>query len=741
MNSFMSDKMEDNKNEENENILKDKEELEERNIKFRSKTIVERLKQTRNLPKNINILKCFAVLKTEVSNRGIDDIEECVPLFQTFKSFNSYISLNEDIDEAEEILSEVAWIMFHKKYKKNTLIKKPGEKNEYFYLLMSGKIQKVSLVIKRQKITLEEYLIYLLKMKLIKEYEVLKKCRKINKSIMDINYNNIEYFCEKNSKYNYTELLKKASNELINLGFDLKKINLSEESIDIPSIQNYLDVGEIKIDLKNQNDKGPKIFFYIPKYELSCNLSKGDYFGFLTKDKFTEYSSYICLEDCDIGYINKNKNVESSIFEQIDITLSKYFSKNKNKYYIFKDINNKIFNDNYSTFINYRRYKKGDKIILQGSLYEGVYLVKSGEIKINGYYKLNDLTKLMFELIFSLKGFKEYVSPFDIKTIMNENENKRTINDNDLSYERDIKTIDFGILKEGDILGLNELYDYNTSIYNFSAECVSEEAGLFFINKSNFDLMLNKENTLFESVIQKVEINVKYMIGTIKNYKKNMAKENLLKSQKENSKISIKKNTIYDSKSVTKKNLKNDIITTSLIKNKDQSFAETINGNIFSSNTKFRSKNIFKLSNINIPSIRDKLFENHLTHSQDKVIFDKIKIENNRYNKFDKNITSNASNDYIFPSLKNSTIFESKEKNLIKNNTYNYVINKSTIRPNFKLYIFTSPNNILKRKDKKAVIFESIKSKDKLPLLSNKINIKKNIEKKNNRYFRTLFEQ
>ena len=55
MNSFMSDKMEDNKNEENENILKDKEELEERNIKFRSKTIVERLKQTRNLPKNINI--------------------------------------------------------------------------------------------------------------------------------------------------------------------------------------------------------------------------------------------------------------------------------------------------------------------------------------------------------------------------------------------------------------------------------------------------------------------------------------------------------------------------------------------------------------------------------------------------------------------------------------------------------------------------------------------------------------
>ena len=67
--------------------------------------------------------------------------------------------------------------------------------------------------------------------------------------------------------------------------------------------------------------------------------------------------------------------------------MKKAFLYKYNKYYIFKDINIKLFNDNYSTFINYRRYKQGDKIILQGSLYEGVYFVKDGEIKINGYYK------------------------------------------------------------------------------------------------------------------------------------------------------------------------------------------------------------------------------------------------------------------------------------------------------------------------------------------------------------------
>ena len=735
--------MKDNKNELNEKEIKNEDEMEKTNLrKFRSKTIAEKLKQNRNLPKNINMQKCFLLMSTEISNRELSDIEECIPLFQTFNSFNSYMSLNENLDETEELLSEIAWIMVHKKFKKNTLIKKPGERNEYFYLLMTGKIQKVTLVIKREKITLEQYLIYLLKMKLIKEYEVLKKCRKINKSIMDINYNNIEYFCEKNPKYNYLDLLKKASNELINLGFDLKKINFSDECIDIPSIQNYLDVGEIKKDVKSHNDKGPKIYLYIAKYELSCTLSKGDYFGFLTKDRFNEYSSYICLEDCDFGYINKNKSDDSSIFEQINIALSKYFSRNKNKYYIFKDINIKLFNDNYSTFINYRRYKQGDKIILQGSLNEGVYFVKDGEIKINGNYKLNDLTKLMFELIFSLKGFKEHVPAFDAKTIIDDNKNTNEIKDNDTSNEHNLKTIDFGILKEGDILGLNELYDYNTSIYNFSAECISKEAGLFFINKSNFDLILSKENTIYESVIQKVELNIKFMIGTIKNYKKNFSKEKLVNSKKENSKMSIKKSNIYNAKYNNIKNLNQKIITSPIIKNKDKSLNEYIYRNVFTSRKNSRNKNIFNLNNnINAPKIRDKLFKSPFIQSQDKIIFDKINIENNRFNNFDKN----SSIEHIFPSLKISTNYENKEKNLLKNNTYNHIINKNIDKRDYKLYIFTSPNNKLKRKDNNNnnFIFEKINenSKDKLPLLSNEKSAKKNKDKKIKPYFRTLFEQ
>jgi hypothetical protein len=52
-----------------------------------------------------------------------------------------------------------------------------------------------------------------------------------------------------------------------------------------------------------------------------------------------------------------------------------------------------------------------------------------------------------------------------------------------LSYFNGIKTIDFYTLSEGDMLGLNELFDYKTELYNFSAECVSDEVNVFYISK------------------------------------------------------------------------------------------------------------------------------------------------------------------------------------------------------------------------------------------------------------------
>ena len=694
--------------------------IKKKNSLFRSKTLGVKFQIKKILSKNIDIQHCFQVMKTKRSNRGISDIENCKALFKTFNNFYSYISLNNNEDDTDNLLSEISWVIFHKKYKKNTLIKRPGEKNELFYLLMTGKVQKVSLVFKREKITLEEYLIYLLKMKLMKEYEILKKCKQLNKSTMNINYNNIEYFCEKNPKYNYSDLLKKAIDDIIKLGFNLKKLNKCEENFEIPSIKSYLMIGRINKDLKSHINKGPTIYLYIPTYELSSTLSKGDYFGFLNKDIFSEYSSYICIEDCDIGYINKNKIGESSIFEQIDYLFSKYFSKNKNKYYIFKDIGIEIFNNNYSSLFNYMKFKKGDKIFLQGSLNEGIYLIKDGEIKISTYSKLNDLSKLILYLVWSLKGFREHVPPSEFNNIINENNKNNEINDN-ISYEGEEKYFDFGILKEGDIFGLNELYNYNTSIYNFKAECISKEASLFYINKNNFNLILSKERSLYNSVIEKVELRIKYMIGTIKNYKRNMTIDVENNHKKENTKIRIyNNNNNIVNKPVICKNLKTDFIATSWNKSKDKdNFTKQSEDKIPSIKMKHINKSSVNLTlnNKNAYNIRQKLLKNEMIKSQDK----NIKFNNNRYNINFNNVISNDLFKYF--TINKPDFYQNymKGNNLIKNNTYNSIIYKKD-KNKFK-YNFTTPNKIVKN-NRDIFTFDKAKEnkKDILPFLGLNLN-------------------
>ena len=60
-------------------------------------------------------------------------------------------------------------------------------------------------------------------------------------------------------------------------------------------------------------------------------------------------------------------------------------------------------------------------------------------------------------------------------------------------------------IKENSILGTNESYDHQTEIYNFSAECISDEAVLYFLPKEILNLIINKELNVYSSLVQLVE--------------------------------------------------------------------------------------------------------------------------------------------------------------------------------------------------------------------------------------------
>ena len=268
---------------------------------------------------------------------------------------------------------------------------------------------------------------------------------------------------------------------------------------------------------------------------------------------------------------------------------------------------------------------------------------------------------------------------------------------------------------------MNELYDYNTTIYNFSAECISKEASLFFINKNNFNLILSKEKSLYSSVIQKVELRIKYMVACIKNFKKKLTIENY-KIKNDISKFS--------NKPIIRQNLKQNFKNNKYwSKNQNNTinfiFNEKTDENMPSIKKNHRNKSTVHLNPINnnipIAKVREKIINKEfMFKSQDKI--------NANKNNFDNYISSNI---FKFFSNQKPNYYEDylKEKNLSKNRTYNNLIKKQN-KGKYQLYNFTTPNKGLK-KNSNIFIFndKNENKKDVLPILCkdlNKGNLNKN---------------
>ena len=123
-------------------------------------------------------------------------------------------------------------------------------------MIISNKIKmlKLNMVFKRDYLTLEEYLIYLFKMKLIKEKEILRRCRILNNFYADIDGENLTKFCNENPQFNYDKLKARAKKEIIELGFKLEDFQDNKKDKYIYSVDNYIKIAEVKKDTKDINN-------------------------------------------------------------------------------------------------------------------------------------------------------------------------------------------------------------------------------------------------------------------------------------------------------------------------------------------------------------------------------------------------------------------------------------------------------------------------------------------------------
>ena len=619
------------------------------------------------------------ILQFEYANRKQEDISKAAPYLSNFGDFYNYICFKENKVNIPGILNEITWLLFYKYYKKLSILKRPNEFNQNFYIIMSGKVDKLSLVYKKICLTFEEYLIFLLKMRIINEKGIINKCALLNRNLLDktiiLNNDNLKHFFELNkNKYNYDKLHKLAAKELRSEGFH---VDHDRNIVNISSIDTYYKIGRLKYNIAtNSESNEAKLMFYIPHYEKIATLEKGCIIGDLTNNFNEENYAYITLNSCDIVYIEKDDtSIETKVYDIFNRKKRELFSEIKNNFSLFQKINDYIFFNQYAPYLIYKKYKKGDKIFLQNSNYDGIFLIVEGDIEISVNLFINEIPQFLLDLKHSLNQFQDYAYNFKIEEIFNYDEElKNNYANNPLISSKDYmniyckpQEIILTTMKKNEILGLNEFYNYKTKLFNFTAECISEYALLYFLPYKYSYTLLNVQ--LKDSVTNFIESRINYFIGKINKFKSNFLNKSYnsikflkgIKFQKEMSGIKSKKEmeSIFSKKTINLKNILKEVNNHTNIKKYNSKDNNKTYINFFSKNKFFNNNTINdnainnlktmnnKVSNTSMkyPSFEKNKFKNHSQKIKHYILGkSSYKISTNSL----KNINQNKSKQFSF---------------------------------------------------------------------------------------------
>ena len=586
------------------------------------------------------------ILKFEFANRTKEDIEKIINKLKTLFELNEYLlyqEKGEKSDDYNNLIKELSKICFHAKKKRLSILKKAYSDFYNFYFILNGSICKLNLIFKKEKISYEEYLIYIFKMEFLQEKQILDKCNLLNKSSINIDIENLNDFFEQHKEYNYVLLKSRAKKELINEGFIFSKKN---NNFEISSINSYLNIGKFKINERNDINTSTRLFIYVGQYIHIKSLIKGDIIGDLNYNENSEGNIYICETNCDLAFVNKLETKKSEMNKFIIKKYQKIFRNNLNNFYIFKDLSNKpdiFFEKNIYPNLIYKKYTRGEKIIVQNSQYEGVFFILDGKISISISQSFNELSNTLMSLQYSIFKFQDYASKiiksvdilneFYLKYIVNKRKNKIInlgkynkinadilVSNEYLDNFKGTKSITFYNMTSGDILGMNELFDYKTELYNFSATCISDETHLFFLSKKNFNNIILQNLSIMNNVIQLIDLKAKTLIGQINNFRMNYSEQIL-------NNIKIKRNKLM-TKNLSKNNSEIKLIenskNNSFYKSSDKKIKKNtnnkcrnkkINVNLFKNNTLLtylkneklvRNNSLSDLFNININEVLNK---------------------------------------------------------------------------------------------------------------------------------------
>ena len=668
----------------------------------------------------INRLLDSKALNGDNNNRTKVLSEKIGQELETIPEFNKF--MNEDNTNIKhKFFVEFGRYIKFNKYQKGETIQYIGESDKLFYMILTGRILKLNIKYKNLYVSLKDYIIYLSKLFILGEKNLYNDCIKknievvpIKENIDIIKYGNKIKFCDFQAEI---KKIKKMKEEI------LFNININDEKI-----KKKLNIDDILIlynpdkEIKGKNNflsNEMKFSVSLPYFYVDKIMEPISFLGHLNKNRgIKTYSSFICLNHCDVFYLDKDniKNGDDVIYSYVYRKKSEIITNNLFKnHFLFKDIDISFLLRNYSKYFEIINAKKDDFIIYQGSMYEGVFFIIDGMMQLKSNRSYNELNDLNFYIINNLDK-QDNINNFNIKKksgIIN----KLIHNPLFIKKSNQKKGINFGTYTNNDIFGLNDIYDKRNGIYNFSVQCMTNEALLFFIPKEIFtSLITNKE--INDKIRELTEEKNKVLSLKIQKYRDLFELEfDKFLSPDKDEKNNINKNEFY--KKIYNNSLeKKTVINPLIIKNEKKI--------LFENNNKLKSKSV---SDIN------KLYYNNYysnDHNNDIIV-----NQNNNYlkNSLGLNHDSPKNNIKILQSqnlqrLNNLSI--NKESQILSlNNIHRIIYSKNNNNNNISKTlnnIINNNNNHSNKNYRKINRFFKSSSTDSLSQFSENEKMKKRMD-------------
>ena len=161
---------------------------------------------------NINLINQSLKKLKELTNWSEEKtitLSETIALnLKKLPELKHYINENNKENESK-IYFEMGRYLKYSRYKKGQFIKHSYDSDNFFYMIFSGSIAKIDIKYTRSYLTFKEYLIHLIKLKLLGENYIYKRCLKRNKKVFPFD-ENIDVLVTKDINMDhYDELIKK----------------------------------------------------------------------------------------------------------------------------------------------------------------------------------------------------------------------------------------------------------------------------------------------------------------------------------------------------------------------------------------------------------------------------------------------------------------------------------------------------------------------------------------------------